>query len=929
MKSNNEILETLDFIKKNDDISDESFYETLSVFLISKLKLNFVVIDIFKNSLLNDIKTFIYSKEEKKVEKSLHIYSDKFIEKLQFNNSFILTKESPLFKENRLLSEIGAKSCISVFILDSSNKPKALLSGISKNNHLDEQVAKIIFDIISLKLTSRHKISFYEEELNKQLKKNKEIEFELKNAKSVINDFPIGLAIIKLNGDIVFQNKILEKVVGKDVYGKKCKEIYSFSKSQCKNCVINEEFQEDIKKIIFVENFGNKELVWVIQEMMYYKGEKVILELFQDQLLLEHCQKQLNFSEEKFRLAFKNSPDAISLSKLDGTYIEINDSFTKIMGYNNEDVLGIKSTDLNIWANPQDRDKFVAGLKEKGVVENLEAEFITKDGDIKYGLVSATIIKLGDAPLILSITRDITERKKIEKELHRLNEEYESTNEELRQANDDLKKSKEIIEENQRNLKLIFDNSPVGLIYYDINGIIVDCNNKFVEIIGSSRKDLIGLNMLNLPDKKLVKELKKALNGKQGIYSGYYHSVTANKVTPGRVIFAPAYSDNKEVVGGLAIVEDETEKKKYEKDLNKLQKSIDNSLNEVYIFNAHNFKFSYLNKSALRNIGYSMDEMKNLTVLDIKPEFTIEKFKKLISSLLNQEKEFVRFETLQKRKDGSTYPVEVLLNIFEFEDQKEILAIENDITERKKHERELIQAKEKAEESEKLKLAFLHNMSHEIRTPLNAIMGFIDFLSENDVSEQTRKKYMSIVLKSGNQLLSIINDILTISSLETNQVHINITKVCANEVITDLMKTFEIQAKKQNILLYSKMDLSNEESIINTDRTKLIQILSNLISNALKFTQKGFIEFGYTIKNEKYLEFYVKDTGIGIETENFDRIFDRFSQAEDYISNKYGGTGLGLAISKGFVEKLGGEIWVESEKGKGSTFYFTLPYKKQ
>ncbi len=252
--------------------------------------------------------------------------------------------------------------------------------------------------------------------------------------------------------------------------------------------------------------------------------------------------------------------------------------------------------------------------------------------------------------------------------------------------------------------------------------------------------------------------------------------------------------------------------------------------------------------------------------------------------------------------------------------------LEIDIHERMLFEEELKAAKEKAEESEKLKTAFLQNMSHEIRTPLNAINGFIQMLENPNLSPEKRKSFSSIIINSSNQLLSIVGDILTISSLETKQEKIVINPVNINSILVDLLAIFKQQAADQIIMLYLKQNLSDHYAEIYTDRVKLTQILTNLITNALKFTSQGTIEFGYTLK-DKVLEFFVKDSGTGIPKEQHQKIFERFQQANVGISQQYGGTGLGLSISKGFVELLGGEIWVESEKDKGATFFFTIPYE--
>jgi len=271
-------------------------------------------------------------------------------------------------------------------------------------------------------------------------------------------------------------------------------------------------------------------------------------------------------------------------------------------------------------------------------------------------------------------------------------------------------------------------------------------------------------------------------------------------------------------------------------------------------------------------------------------------------------------------------PIIVNIDGIVSQDDEFCLLTLTDITERKLAETNLLQAKEHAEESDHLKTAFLQNMSHEIRTPMNAICGFSKMLNKPELSDEKRKSFISIIINSTNQLLSIVTDILTISSVDTKQEKVNIQKVCINSNIVDLLAIFKTQAQNQNISLYAKQQLTDRQSEIFTDNTKITQILSNLITNALKFTHEGFIEFGYNLKGE-FIEFYVKDSGIGIKTEMQEKIFERFRQANENINKKYGGTGLGLAISKAFTELLGGKIWVQSELDKGSTFYFTIPYK--
>jgi len=233
----------------------------------------------------------------------------------------------------------------------------------------------------------------------------------------------------------------------------------------------------------------------------------------------------------------------------------------------------------------------------------------------------------------------------------------------------------------------------------------------------------------------------------------------------------------------------------------------------------------------------------------------------------------------------------------------------------------LQKAEEKAEESDRLKSSFLANMSHEIRIPMNGILGFTELLKEHDLTGSDREKYIDIIEKSGTRLLSIINDIIDLSKIESNQIETLVSNINISKQIAGLLDFFTIEAESKGIKLFFN---KSEEILTYSDPVKLNCILTNLIKNAIKFTDSGSIEVGYAL-SEEYIKFYVKDSGCGIEKKKCKIIFDRFRQLENSCTRNYKGAGLGLAISKGYVEILGGKIWVESELGIGSIFYFTLP----
>jgi signal transduction histidine kinase len=250
-----------------------------------------------------------------------------------------------------------------------------------------------------------------------------------------------------------------------------------------------------------------------------------------------------------------------------------------------------------------------------------------------------------------------------------------------------------------------------------------------------------------------------------------------------------------------------------------------------------------------------------------------------------------------------------------------------DINESKKTLGHLEQAMEKAEESDRLKTAFLNNISHEIRTPLNAIVGFSALLNEPENDQQSRQEFINIITQSTDHLLEIISNIVELSNIEATSIKINKSKINLNSVVRRIYDKFRIKAIEQNISLCLSSALDDSEASIMTDSFKLSQILTNLVSNSMKFTNEGEVIFGYTVK-EQMIEFHVSDTGIGISPEHHGMIFSRFYQTDSSYTRRFEGTGLGLSISKAYVELLGGKIWFTSKPGEGSVFYFTIPYER-
>ncbi len=293
-------------------------------------------------------------------------------------------------------------------------------------------------------------------------------------------------------------------------------------------------------------------------------------------------------------------------------------------------------------------------------------------------------------------------------------------------------------------------------------------------------------------------------------------------------------------------------------------------------------------------------------------------------------KAYEEIDKTGKAQSFENYAAEVdqyfTVNAWKVEDGVVAIAF-RDITDEKKYEVEIVKAKEKAEESDRLKSAFLANMSHEIRTPMNGILGFTNLLKNHNLSGADQKKYVEIIEESGTRMLNIINDILSISKIESGLIEVNLSESNINEQLEYIYAFFKPEAAAKGINFSFHKTLPFQDAIFNIDKEKLFAILSNLVKNAIKYTDEGSIELGY-IMEENQLKFHVKDTGVGIAKNSQEAIFKRFIQADIADRTAIQGAGLGLSISKAFVELHNGEIWVESELGKGSTFFFTLPIKE-
>jgi PAS domain S-box-containing protein len=503
-------------------------------------------------------------------------------------------------------------------------------------------------------------------------------------------------------------------------------------------------------------------------------------------------------SEERYRTLFKTSPSGIIVLDENGIVIDANEEVFKSVIYSRNELIGqhivkISSPDNLPIINENIRKILSGDILEQEVVNT------TKDGTLRVFMLRETAITLPNGKRgILSVSNDITERKKAE----------------------------DALRESEQYSRKIIENAPVGAHHYELRDdnqlIFIGANPAADSILGVSNQQFIG---------KTIEEAFPALTN-TGIPDIYRH-VAATGVPYN--IEQIDYNDN--LIRGAFEVN-----------------AFQTGSNHVTIF------------------------------------FSDITHRKVAERLLKQKSEEINSQNLEYKR----------INI------------------------ELKIAKDKAEESDRLKSTFLANISHEIRTPMNGILNFVKFLKEPNLSGEKQKEFINIIEKSGNRLLNIINDLISISKIEAGMMEVSISDTNINELIESNYTLFKPEIENKPIHFSIKNTLPSRESIIYTDREKLHAILSNLIRNALKFTHSGAIEFGYEKKGD-FFEFFVKDTGAGVPEEQKEYIFERFRQGSESLSRNYEGAGLGLSISKLYVEMLGGEIRLESTIGKGSTFYFTLP----
>ena len=535
------------------------------------------------------------------------------------------------------------------------------------------------------------------------------------------------------------------------------------------------------------------------------------------------------------------------------------------------------------------------------------------------------------------------------------------------------------LQESEKRFKLLFDNAPLSYQSLDKYASLIDVNPQWLKTLGYNREEVIGRyfgDFMTSKSAQLITERFPAFVAAGEIYDYQFemirkdgsHFIVSYNGKIGYDEFGNfkqthcIFHDITERKQAELLIQEKTEeieaqneeyfqineeltqtnselhlaKEKAEESEARFKAIFENSIDAIGV--TKKGIITYANPSYVNLFGYS--NLEELVGMSVAEQIAHQDRERMVTNISNISKTGLlpnKFETIGLHKDGSEFPFEIKVSSYELNNEKYYIGIIRDITEQKKEAQrkveynlELIAAKEHAEESDRLKTAFLQNMSHEIRTPMNAIMGFSDLLLVNADNKTKLKNFTDIISQRCNDLLDIINDILDISKIESGQLPVNIEESNINEVFAELstfFKEYQKRINKPHIAFNIQAFCVPEENLILTDRVKLKQIFINLISNAFKFTDEGKIGCGCKFDENHNLLFYVSDTGTGIPADKHQLVFERFVQLQQSSKKNIGGTGLGLPIVKALVSLLGGQVFLESEPDTGSTFSFTIPYK--
>ena len=668
------------------------------------------------------------------------------------------------------------------------------------------------------------------------------------------------------------------------------------------------------------------------------KGENGIMTIAIDITERKKAEEALRRSEAKYHDLFEANKDGIAIIPIhpDDTiskFLEINETGAAMLGYTKQEILDIPILNLE------------AGFIEEEMIarrENLinygstsfETSFIHKSGCLIPVEVKAMIIMFEGNPAIMNIVREIGERKQTEL-LQRMLYNIAS-------AAISVNSLEKFFESVSSELSVMMDTRNFYIAFYDeITGMLhspFEREEKQSVKKWPAEKSLTGLVIKTseplLLSREQIREMAEdGLINQIGDPSEIWMGVPlkAGNSAFGAIVVQSydnpeAFNENSLRILEITANELSTfiQRKKAEEETRKLSKAIEQNPVAIVITDI-NGTVEYVNPKFTAITHYSPEEIigKSHGVLKSgeQPDEVYQELWATISSGKNWQGEMKN-----KRKDGSDYWENVVISPI-FDESGLItnyVAVKEDITTMKNMIAELSIAKEKAEESDRLKTAFLQNISHEIRTPLNGILGFSELLIQDWTTAEEKVEYSEAIRISGKRLIEIISNVLDISIIETRQIILNPSYFDLNALFYELNGFYHSQAAQKSLAFNYFIPESTDGRMIYADRSRINQILSNLLNNAIKFTKQGEIVFGYKQINKEIL-FSVTDTGVGIKDEYKHRIFTRFYQAEHSSARSYEGAGLGLSISHGLVQAMGGKIWFESNEGEGTTFFFSIP----
>jgi PAS domain S-box-containing protein len=652
---------------------------------------------------------------------------------------------------------------------------------------------------------------------------------------------------------------------------------------------------------------------YVIKEHVKRLGAAVVNALEQQQIKneKEHAKAEAREKQNVIEKITRTIPMEVYIYDLETKkYLFSNRYLTRLLGYKPDELYALGPGVPGEVVHPEDQPRIKRTSQQYQQVADIEVlsyEYRVKDKSGIWHWIQAWEVisersESGAPSQILGTIRDITEKRNAEEKLR----------------------------VNELKYRSIFEN--IQDVYYEAkpDGLILEVSPSIASISNYTREDILGKNLNDLYAS--VDERKEVLAKLQKNHIIKDYEVNM-KDKDGSIVpcaisarFVTDETDKSVKISG--IMRDTRERKKNEENIRLLISALESAANAIAITDNQGI-IMWSNHAFTALTGFTNEEVLGENPRILKSGLQPVEFYKDLWDSINQGKVW-KGEMINQRKNKELYTEEMTItpvkdhqgNIINF------VAIKNDITERKKAENELIKAKEKAEESDRLKTVFLQNLSHEIRTPMNAIIGFSDLL-ETNIYDNEKMKYCTHIIKDkSHDLLGIINDILDISLIEAGQMIVYEEKVDLDILLKEIHEFFDgykSQIGKGNIELKYSPIPDNFNSTVVTDKTKLNQIFNNLLFNAFKFTDAGEISYGYHSFQGKNLQFFISDTGMGIPSDKHTLIFERFRQADEGVTRKKGGVGLGLAIVKGLVELLEGKIRVVSESGKGSTFYFTIP----